>query len=52
MLAYATGQPLRELPDEIAEQTARDWESFTDSGFAHFEETRRLLRSQSTDYES
>jgi len=52
MLAYATGQPLRELPDDIAEQTARDWENFTDSGFAHFEETRRILREQSTDYES
>ncbi|MBD1550220.1 class II aldolase/adducin family protein [Pseudomonas typographi] len=43
MLAYATGQPLRELPDGVAEQTARDWERFTESGFAHFDEARHLL---------
>jgi len=43
MLAYASGQPLRELPDEVAEQTARDWVSVSDSSFAHFEETRALL---------
>lgn len=45
MLAYASGQPLKQLPDAVAEQTALDWESFTESGFAHFEQMQRLLTS-------
>lgn len=50
MIAYGSGQPLRELPDDIAEQTARDWEGFADSSFAHFAENRRLLDARGEDY--
>lgn len=41
--AYATGQPLKILTDEVAETTARDWESITDFSIAHFEERKTML---------
>ncbi|WP_213879364.1 class II aldolase/adducin family protein [Pseudomonas sp. dw_358] len=50
MLAYASGQPLSLLPDHVAERTARDWEGFSESSFAHFAENRRLLDARHEDY--
>jgi ribulose-5-phosphate 4-epimerase/fuculose-1-phosphate aldolase len=51
VLAYATGRPLSVLSDDIAEQTARQWE---DCGAAmkaaHFEEMKRILDRESPDY--
>ncbi|QHJ00393.1 hypothetical protein GT347_21875 [Xylophilus rhododendri] len=48
--AYATGQPLRVLPDEVAEATARDWEGIRDFSVAHFEEMKRLLDGEDPSY--
>ncbi|WP_159915066.1 class II aldolase and adducin N-terminal domain-containing protein [Pantoea sp. 18069] len=48
--AYATGQPLRVLPDDIAERTARDWEGIRNFSIAHFEEMKRLLDREDPSY--
>ena len=48
--AYATGQPLKVLPDEIAERTAQDWERITDFSIAHFEEMKRGLDAEDPSY--
>ena len=48
--AYATGQPLRVLPPEVAERTARDWEGIRDFSIAHFEEMKRLLDREDGSY--
>ena len=48
--AYATGQPLKVLPDEIAESTAQDWEQITDFSIAHFEEMKRILDAEDPSY--
>lgn len=48
--AYATGQPLAVLPDEVAEATAKDWEGITDFSIAHFEEMKRLLDAEDPSY--
>ncbi|MDO6682370.1 class II aldolase and adducin N-terminal domain-containing protein [Oceanobacter sp. 5_MG-2023] len=41
--AWSTGQPLNILPDEVAEKTARDWESIPDFSRQHFEEMKQLM---------
>lgn len=48
--AYATGQKLKVLPDEVAEKTAEDWEGITDFSIAHFEEMKRLLDDKDPSY--
>ncbi|EJN11287.1 ribulose-5-phosphate 4-epimerase-like epimerase or aldolase [Bradyrhizobium sp. YR681] len=48
--AYATGQPLKILPDAVAESTAQDWEQITDFSIAHFEEMKRLLDAEDPSY--
>ena len=48
--AYSTGQPLKILPDEIAERTARDWEGIVDFSIAHFEEMKRILDAEDPIY--
>jgi ribulose-5-phosphate 4-epimerase/fuculose-1-phosphate aldolase len=48
--AYATGQPLKVLPDEVAENTAQDWEQITDFSIAHFEEMKRILDTEDPSY--
>lgn len=48
--AYATGQPLKVLPDAVAEATARDWEGITDFSLAHFEEMKRILDAGDPSY--
>ncbi|ARP93281.1 class II aldolase and adducin N-terminal domain-containing protein [Bordetella genomosp. 13] len=48
--AYATGQPLRCLPDAVAERTAQDWEKIKDFSVAHFEEMKRLLDKEDPSY--
>ena len=41
--AYATGQALNVLSDEVAEKTAQDWEGIEDFSIAHFNEMKALL---------
>ncbi|MGR3291564.1 MAG: hypothetical protein ACU0C9_10270, partial [Paracoccaceae bacterium] len=43
MLAYASGQPLNVMPDEIAAKTAQDWENYSGSAVAHFEALKDML---------
>ena len=43
VLAYSTGQKLNVMADALAEKTARDWENYSASGFAHFEEMKKVL---------
>ena len=43
LLAYASGQPLRVLPHEIAEKTARAWEQQDRQAAEHFEQVKALL---------
>lgn len=52
MLAYATGQKLKVLSPQIAERTAMDWETYTDSCFAHFNETKRIIDNEDANYQS
>jgi ribulose-5-phosphate 4-epimerase/fuculose-1-phosphate aldolase len=48
--AYATGQPLKVLPDAVAESTAQDWEQITDFSIAHFEEMKCILDDEDPSY--
>jgi len=50
VLAYSTNQPLKILPDEIAEKTAQQWEQYAESSYAHFAEMRALLDAAEPDY--
>jgi ribulose-5-phosphate 4-epimerase/fuculose-1-phosphate aldolase len=50
MLAYASGQKLNVMSDRVAEQTARDWDLYTDSAFAHFEEMKQVLDRKDPSY--
>ncbi len=50
MLAYASGQPLNVMPDEIAERTAEDWLAYNDSAFAHFEALKAMLDRADPNY--
>jgi ribulose-5-phosphate 4-epimerase/fuculose-1-phosphate aldolase len=48
--ALQTGRPLRILPDDIAEKTAQEWESYPDLGGAHLSELKALLDAEGSDY--
>jgi ribulose-5-phosphate 4-epimerase/fuculose-1-phosphate aldolase len=48
--AYGTGQPLKILPDDVAERTAQDWEQIADFSIAHFEEMKRILDAEDPSY--
>jgi ribulose-5-phosphate 4-epimerase/fuculose-1-phosphate aldolase len=48
--ALQTGQPLRILPDAIAEKTAREWEEYPDSATAHLSELKAILDAEGADY--
>jgi ribulose-5-phosphate 4-epimerase/fuculose-1-phosphate aldolase len=50
MLAYASGQPLSILSDDIAEKTARSWEDGGEFARAHFMQMKRLLDKESLGY--
>jgi ribulose-5-phosphate 4-epimerase/fuculose-1-phosphate aldolase len=43
MLAYASGQPLSVMSDEIAEATAQEWTQYSASGDAHFDQLKEML---------
>ena len=50
VLAYSTGRPLNVLSDDIAERTAKDWEDYKDSPYAHFEEMKKILDAKDGSY--
>lgn len=50
VLAYSTGQKLNVMSDDVAEQTARDWDLYSHSAFAHFEEMKKVLDRKDPSY--
>lgn len=48
--ALQTGQKLRVLPEEIAEKTAREWETYPGFAEAHLREIKALLDAAGSDY--
>jgi len=51
VLAYSTGQPLNVLSDDVAEETASQWEAYGDGmKQAHFEEMKAILDNQDPSY--
>jgi ribulose-5-phosphate 4-epimerase/fuculose-1-phosphate aldolase len=50
--ALQTGQKLRVLSDEIAEKTARELETYTQPGEAHFAEIKAILDEEGSTYAS
>jgi ribulose-5-phosphate 4-epimerase/fuculose-1-phosphate aldolase len=50
VLAYSTGQPLNVLSDEVAEKTARCWDEYRDSAFAHFRDLKQMLDKKDASY--
>lgn len=49
--AYMTGQPLRVLPDDVAERTARQWEELPVAD-KHFRALQAILDEEEPDYRS
>jgi ribulose-5-phosphate 4-epimerase/fuculose-1-phosphate aldolase len=50
VLAYSTGQKLNMMSAKVAEQTAQDWDKFSDSAFTHFAEMKRILDESDPSY--
>ncbi|WP_421858703.1 class II aldolase/adducin family protein [Oricola sp.] len=50
VLAYSTGRPLAVMADELAEETAREWETYKGAEHAHFAEMKRILDREGADY--
>ena len=48
--ALQTGQPLRVLPDDVAEKTAQEWEAYPAYAEAHLREIKAILSSRNTDF--
>jgi ribulose-5-phosphate 4-epimerase/fuculose-1-phosphate aldolase len=48
--ALQTGQPLRVLPDAIAEKTAQEWEAYPGFAQAHLSEIKAILNEDSPGY--
>ena len=48
--ALQTGRPLRVLPEEIAEKTAQEWESYPGFADAHLREVRAILDAEDPGY--
>ncbi|WP_299817292.1 class II aldolase/adducin family protein [uncultured Roseibium sp.] len=48
--AYATGQPLAVMSDNLAAKTAAEWEPYAGMGYAHFEHWKRELDRTEPDY--
>jgi ribulose-5-phosphate 4-epimerase/fuculose-1-phosphate aldolase len=50
MLAYASGQPLNVMGDNLARKTAEGWRAYNDSAFAHFEQLKQMLDRRDPSY--
>ena len=48
--ALQTGQPLRVIPDDIAEKTARELEEYPEQDQRHLAELRAILDEEGSDY--
>ena len=50
--ALQTGQPLRVIPDDVAEKTASEIENYSYQGDKHLEELKKILDYEGSDYAS
>ena len=50
VMAYSTGRELAPMPDELAEETAAEWERYRDAELAHFAEMKLILDKEEPDY--
>ncbi len=50
LTAYATGQPLAVMSDNLAAKTAAEWEPYKGMGYAHFDHLKRQLNKNQPDY--
>jgi len=50
VLAYSTGQPLAIMADDLAEETAAEWDTYKGAEFAHFAEMKRVLDKEDASY--
>ena len=50
VLAYSTGRPLKVMPEDLAEATAAEWQTYKAAEIAHFDEMKRLLDREAPDY--
>jgi len=50
MLAYASGQPLNVMGDNLAKKTAEGWRAYSEAAFAHFEQMKELLDDEDASY--
>ena len=50
--ALQTGKPLRVLPDDIAEKTAQEWETYPGFAEAHLREIKLMLDDEGASYAS
>ena len=48
--AYATGQPLSVMSDEIARNTAEGWDAYRGASFAHFDYLKSVLDREDPSY--
>ena len=48
MLAYASGQSLNIMSDELAERTASDWDTYSESAISHLDEMKKVLSDQNS----
>lgn len=50
MIAYASGQPLNVMSDEVAAKTAQDWKNYSGSAPAHFGQLKDMLDKTDPSY--
>jgi ribulose-5-phosphate 4-epimerase/fuculose-1-phosphate aldolase len=50
--ALQTGQPLRELPHDIAAKTANELDDYPDQAESHFSELKAILDEEGSNYSS
>jgi ribulose-5-phosphate 4-epimerase/fuculose-1-phosphate aldolase len=48
--ALQTGQPLRILPDDVAEKTAKQLDAYPEQGFRHFDELLAILEREEPEF--
>ena len=50
MIAYASGQPLNVMPDDLARKTAESWKPYNEMAFSHFAHLKSQLDRTEPDY--
>ncbi len=50
LTAYASGQPLNVMSDDVAKKTAQDWLEYRDMAFAHFAHLKSVLDETEPSY--